>query len=105
MTDKPLRPDLIQKFTIPKVRTFEIMAALTAPLPEGSSLNDWPAVIQDAVMAALERKAQEVELPLVVVYSETGFDADDGTPYAYILASEIVAAVKHPTHLPPGRTQ
>lgn len=77
-----------------RVRTFEIVQYVTGPL-EGK-LEDWPASIQDAVYQALERKAEEVELPLMVVDSACGIDygeANDGSQdrfFLHILASEIV---------------
>jgi hypothetical protein len=75
------------------VRTFEIVQYVTAPL-EGK-LDDWPANIQDAVYAALDRKAAEVQLPLCIVDSACQVDYGD-TPeedkfFLRIIASEIVA--------------
>lgn len=75
------------------VRTFEIVQYVTGPL-EGK-LEDWPANIQDAVYAALERKAAEVELPLCIVDSacqiDYGDDASKDRYFLRIIASEIVA--------------
>ena len=74
------------------VRTFEIVQYVSGFL-EGE-LNDWPANIQDAVYAALERKAREVELPLKVVHSYCNEDIDSTDAqkrfYLHIIASEIV---------------
>ena len=44
---------------IPSIRTFDLIVPVSGYL-EGT-LDDWPAVIQDGVYAALERKAHEVE--------------------------------------------
>ena len=46
---------------IPTIRTFDLIVPVSGYL-EGT-LDDWPAVIQDGVYAALERKAHEVGLP------------------------------------------
>lgn len=76
------------------IRTFEIVQYISGPL-EGE-LNDWPANIQDAVYAALERKAKEVELPLAIVASRCDIDHDATDPqrkfFLHIVASEIVMA-------------
>lgn len=79
------------------LRTFEIVQYISGPL-EGE-LADWPANIQDAVYAALEAKAKEVELPLAVVASRCDIDHDaeaEGRPtqkfFLHIVASEVVMA-------------
>jgi hypothetical protein len=77
------------------IRVFELTETVSGWLD--GSLDDWPAQIQDPIFAALERKAQKVELPLAIVYSECRIDHDvpEGQPgyfYVYILASEIVVA-------------
>lgn len=79
------------------IRTFEIVQYISGPL-EGE-LADWPAKIQDAVYAALELKAAEVELPLAIVASRCDIDHDaeaEGRPnqkfFVHIVASEIVVA-------------
>lgn len=57
-------------------------------------LQDWPANIQDGIFAALERKSQEVELPLCIVYCACkNTYNDDGIAdgyYIHVVASEIV---------------
>lgn len=74
------------------IRTFQLLADVTAYL-EGE-LADWPANIQDRILEALERKAKEVELPLMIVYSACGKDefADTDKFFVYVVASEIVVA-------------
>lgn len=79
------------------IRTFEILQYISAPL-EGE-LADWPANIQDAVYAALERKSKDVELPLAIVASRCDIDHDaeaEGRPhqkfFLHIVASEVVMA-------------
>ena len=80
---------------IPSIRTFDLIVPVSGYL-EGE-LDDWPAVIQDGVYAALERKAHEVELPLVIIASRGGMDEDKqdhepGRFYVHIVASEVVMA-------------
>lgn len=79
------------------IRTFEIVQYISGPLR--GELADWPANVQDAVYAALERKAAEVELPLAIVASRCDIDHDaeaDGRPhqkfFLHIVASEVVMA-------------
>lgn len=78
-----------------EIRTFEMIQYVTAPL-EGE-LDDWPANIQDAIFAALERKAKSVQLPLKIVlaYCDMDYDLDASkVPSVYfvrVVASEIVA--------------
>lgn len=77
------------------IRTFEIVADVSGML-EGD-INDWPANIQDVVFAALERKAQAEQLPLIIVASRCAEDPDvpagtDGHFYLHIIASEVVMA-------------
>lgn len=84
----------LQKLT--GIKTYDMVQYVTGVL-EGE-LNDWPANIQDAVYAALEKKAQEVEHPLAIVHSRCDVDhgaAKDGSEdrlYVHIIASEIVVA-------------
>ena len=80
---------------IPTIRTFDLIVPVSGYL-EGE-LDDWPAVIQDGVYMALERKAHEVELPLVIIASRGGVDEDKqdhepGRFYVRIVASEVVMA-------------
>lgn len=78
------------------VRLFEMVQYVTGFL-EGS-FDDWPGQIQDPIYAALERKADEVELPLTIVHSSCQIDYGDKQDksedrfYLYVVASEIVAA-------------
>lgn len=79
------------------LRTFDLIVHITAPL-EGE-LSDWPANVQDAIYAALEKKAEEVELPLAIIHSRCDIDHDaevEGRPlekfFLHIIASEIVMA-------------
>lgn len=77
------------------IRTFEIVAYLTAPI-ECESMDDLPSHMQDQVYEALERKSKEVELPLTIVAVGCGIDhgetEDKDRPYIRIIASEIVVA-------------
>lgn len=77
-----------------RVRTFEIVQYVTSPL-EGD-INDWPSNIQDAIYAALVKKSEEVELPLVIVASfcdiDYGENKSEDRPYLRIIASEVIAA-------------
>ncbi len=75
------------------VRTFELIQYVTAPLEGG--IKDWPSHIQDAIYEALEKKAQQVELPLTIVdagclidYADEEGQADRF--YVLVMASEIV---------------
>lgn len=78
-----------------QIRTFETDVAVSTFL-EGT-LDDWPAVIQDGVYAALERLAQSVQLPLAIVGSRCDVDPDKaedepGRFFIHVVASEIVVA-------------
>lgn len=76
------------------VRTFECIQYVTGPLD--GTLEDWPAQIQDAAHAAMERKSQEEQIPLTVVaaYCDKDHDAIDPrkTWFVRIILSEIVVA-------------
>lgn len=77
------------------IRTFEIVQYVSGFM-EGE-LADWPSSVQDAVAAALEKKAQEVELTLAIVGARCDIDYEkaDDDPYKYfieIIASEVVVA-------------
>lgn len=77
------------------VRTFEVVVNVSIPL-EGT-LDDWPPLIQDGIFTALEEKAHEVQLPLLVVASRCDEDHDvpkgrPGRYYVHVIASEVVAA-------------
>lgn len=77
------------------VRTFEIVQYVTGHM-EGE-LKDWPSNVQDAVMAALEAKSDDVELPLAIVFSKCDHDPElpEGHPqrfWIHIIASEVVMA-------------
>lgn len=78
------------------IRTFEIVQYVTGYLGEGD-IDTWPAQIQDQVMAALEKKAKEVELPLAIIHSLCAVEPadDEGEPekfYVRVVASEVVVA-------------
>lgn len=79
----------------PGVRTFDVTLNVTAFA--GATIDDWCSELQDAVYAALEKKADEVRLPLTVVGSMCGHDPDTGY-FVHVIASELVAGVR------PGRT-
>jgi len=78
------------------IRTFEMVQYVTAPL-EGD-MDDWPANIQDVIMAAVEAKAKEVELPLVIVMSRCAEDIDTIDPqqryFIHVILSEVVMKVE-----------
>ncbi len=69
------------------IRTFELVANVTGYL-EGK-LEDWPAMIQDKIYEAVERKADKVQLPLCVVYSCCDYDEDEGY-FLHIILSEVI---------------
>lgn len=76
----------------PGIRTFEIVQYVTGFMEGG--VDDWPANMQDAIYAALERKAHEVQLPLKIVHSycDEDIDSEDERKrfYVHIIASEVV---------------
>lgn len=78
------------------LRTFEVVQYVSGPLP--GKIDDWPPQIQDAIEAALEEKAKQVELPLKIVHSYCAKDVDSVDPqrvwYVHVLASEIVAGAE-----------
>lgn len=78
------------------IRTWECLVDISGPL-EGK-LPDWPSHIQDKIYEAMEAKAQEVRLPLTVVYSGCRYDDSNDQPglkqgkyFLHIILSEIVA--------------
>lgn len=77
------------------IRTFELVQYISAPI-ECETLTDLPAQMQDAVLAALEAKSKEVELPLAIVAIvcdvDYGDTPEDDKPYLRIVASEVVMA-------------
>lgn len=91
-----MNDDKSVSFRIPEIRTFECRVWLTGRV-EGE-FADWPANLQDELMKALERKADEVKRPLVIVASECGYVEADKPPfvgrwYARVIASEVVAGI------------
>ena len=77
------------------VRTFELVVNIDGVLDV--PWEDWPANIQDGIMAALEQKARQVELPLTIVYAEYKTDPDIKAPlpgrhYLHVIASEVIVA-------------
>ena len=78
-----------------KVRTFEFVQNVSGYL-ECESMDDLSNSMQDAIYAALDRKAHEVGLPLTITGVRCGVDPDPDTPsekfYLHIHASEIVVA-------------
>ncbi len=76
-----------------QLRTFELVCNVSGYV-EGE-LKDWPAQMQDAVYAALELKAAELELPLAIVHSYCDIDHGETAAqdqfFVCIIASEIVA--------------
>lgn len=70
------------------IRTFELVVNVTGYL-EGK-LEDWPAMIQDKIYEAMERKADEVKLPLCVADSGCGYDEDEGY-FLHVILSEVIA--------------
>ncbi len=78
----------------PKIRTFEIVQYITGPL-EVENMSDLSQQMQDQIMAALDAKSKQVELPLAVVAVRCDFDPDvpDDSPrkfFLHVIASEIV---------------
>lgn len=91
-TNKP-SAQLLQPTTGLKI--FDMIQYTTGFL-EGE-LQDWPPNIQDPILEALERMADEVELPLTIIHSRFDVEPADeeGMPdrfYIHVIASEIVAA-------------
>lgn len=86
-----------------KIRTFEIVQYVNGYLP--GNIDDWPANVQDTILAALERKANEIELPLKIVnsYCDEDIDVLPGLGRRYfihVVASEIVTGINiHPESL------
>lgn len=77
------------------IRTFEIDVSISGPLD--LPFEDWPANIQDGVLAALERKSIEEQLPLKIVWAKYMVDHDKqedepGRHYLHVVASEVVMA-------------
>lgn len=92
MINTKVNPSLIQQAT--GIKTYEVVVYVSGYL-EGE-LADWPANIQDRLLEALERKAQEVEHPLTIVHSRCDVDygetSKDDKFYLHVIASEIVVA-------------
>ena len=83
----------LEDVRVGRVRTLELNVTVSHFL-EGS-VEDWPSNIQDGVYAALERKAVETALPLVIVKSHCDVDHDkeegeDGRFFLRVIASEVV---------------
>lgn len=76
------------------IRTFELVVTVSGAL-EGE-FKDWPANIQDPIYAAMERKAEEVQLPLELIASEAGWDDIGQRHYVRVILSEIVVMPKMP---------
>ena len=79
------------------IRVFDLIVPISAPLEGG--FENWPSNIQDGIMAALERKSEEVELPLLMVDARCDIDHDaeaEGRPtekfFIHVVASEVVVA-------------
>lgn len=78
------------------IRLFEMVQYVTGYI-EGE-FKDWPAQLQDPIYAALERKSDEVQLPLTIVNSGClidhgeAMDGSDDRFYVHVIASEVVAA-------------
>lgn len=70
-----------------KIRTFELIVNVSSLL-EGT-IDDWPSNIQDGIYEAMERKADEVGLPLAIVHSGCEHDIDEGY-YIRVIISEVV---------------
>lgn len=78
-----------------QIKTYELTVAVTHFM-EGT-LDDWPAVIQDGVYAALEALAYKEQIPLAIVASrcDTDPDVDKHLPghfFIHVVASEVVVA-------------
>lgn len=76
------------------IRTFSMIVNVSVHL--AGTFEDWPSQIQDGIYAALEKKAHELQLPLVIVYSNAGVDIDNNDmPFVHVIASEVVVADEH----------
>lgn len=85
------------KTIIGHARVFDMVQYITGPL-EVESMNDLSQEMQDQIMAALERRSDEIGTPLVVKGVRCDHDPDlpDDHPhkfYLHVVASEIVAVV------------
>lgn len=81
-----------------KIKTFEMIQYIDGFNEKlQGEFNDWPDNIQAAILTALERKAQQVQLPLTIVGAVCDVDygeAADGSQdrlFIRVIASEIVA--------------
>ncbi len=87
-----VNPSLIQQAT--GIKTYEIVQYVSGYLD--GDLSTWPANIQDRILEALERKAQDVEHPLTIVHSRCDVDYGETSAqdrfYIHVIASEIVVA-------------
>mgnify|MGYP003386671967 CR=1 FL=1 len=77
-----------------RIKTWEVTQDVTAY--PGASFAEWPAMVQDKILAAMDRLARRVELPLAVVHSSAGVDhgdAADGSDdrfFIHVVVSEVV---------------
>lgn len=80
------------------VRTFEMVQTISGRL-EGE-FDDWPSHIQDAIFEAMERKAEEVGLPLAMAGSVCDYDSIGEKWFIRVILSEVVAKLeaKHLLH-------
>lgn len=79
-----------------QIRTFEMTCSVTHYM-EGEKVTDFPNNIQDGLYEALERLAQQVQLPLAIVTCICRRDVDipedkPGAFFLHVLASEVVVA-------------
>jgi hypothetical protein len=86
-------------YRLPELRTFELVAWVSAPMP--GTIDDWPANIQDRILAALQTISDREKVPLTIVscVCEVNPDYDDKLPpgeednapaFIRVIASEIV---------------
>lgn len=77
------------------IRTFEVDVSISGPLDV--PFEDWPAKVQDVILAAMERKSAEEQIPLKIVHAKYMVDHDKqkdepGRHYLHVIASEVVMA-------------
>lgn len=87
-----------------QIRTFELEVPISGAMDV--PFEDWPAYVQDAIWRALERIAEQEQLPLKIVYARYLTDEDlpkdaPGHHYLHVVASEVVMADERT--LDPGR--
>lgn len=89
---------VVPQAIVDKIDTYEAVQWMTGPIELGpdATLDDLPNKLQDIVYAALERKADEVQKPLMVVRVLCGREPEPVDVhhewYLHVIASEVIAA-------------